>query len=253
MKIFKRRAILFNLICIVIISSCTKTTLETDNYSTYKDYFSLNVGASYLYRLDSTLTLAFGADTITRTYYQKDSVMSVSLDGENNPTYRIYSYTKPFTSTSNNWTYSAAYNVTLDSNEMQLVDANNLRFIKLSNPITTGHTWDGNAYFTIGTSPSSNFTDPADIYINYATQWLYQYTDLNVQQTYHDQAFNNAITVNEIDYTQGDMTSYYQRMYSSESYAKGLGLIHKKFLFLLWQTSSNYSSYSYGIELTRIN
>ncbi|QES89296.1 hypothetical protein [Rhizosphaericola mali] len=236
----------------LVICSCSKTTIDTQTYSTYKDYLSINVGDSYLYRLDSVALLSFGTDTVTRTYYRKDSVISASLDGENNTTYRIYTYLKPFTSSSNSWVYLNAYNITLDSTNLQLVDENNLRFIKLSNPITVEHSWDGDAYFTIGTSASSSFSDPADVYINYQSQWSYQYTDLNTAQTFYDQSYNNTITVNEIDYTEGSMSSYYTRLYSSESYAKGLGLIHRKFLFLNWQTSSDYSTYSYGIELTRI-
>jgi len=47
---------------------------------------------------------------------------------------------------------------------------------------------------------------------------------------------------------------FYAITKSSETYAKGVGLIYKEFLYEAWQPSTqNYEANSYGVKLTILN
>ncbi|PZP46958.1 MAG: hypothetical protein DI598_11515 [Pseudopedobacter saltans] len=251
MHAIKRFSILIFLSVFYI--SCSKTTIDENasQLTPYTDYFTIQVGQSILYRLDSTVLLAFGTDTTTHTYWQKDSVMSVTSDLTGGLQYNVNSYIKPFVG-NYDWQFLTSYRVTPTVQNLQLVDEDNLRFIKLVSPVVDGFSWDGNAYFMKNYQPSAD--DPLSIYQN----WNYQYTDKDSIMNLKTGIFSNTVTVKQIDTANApsfDPAEYYARSLSVESYAKGIGLIHKKLLFLTWQNSGQsvgYQSGSYGIELTRV-
>ncbi|MFT4203152.1 MAG: hypothetical protein QM610_04495 [Chitinophagaceae bacterium] len=232
---------------------CTKTTYDSTSASTplYTEYYTIQVGQSMLYRLDSTVLLSFGSDTVTHTYLQKDSVMSVTTDLTGNLLYTVNSYIKPYTGDIQ-WTYLTSYRVTPKVQTLELVDANNLRFVKMASPVTENFSWDGNNYFMQGYTASTD--DALSIY----QDWNYQYTNVDSTITLTTGTFPNGVTVKEVDTEVGgpfDPAYYYSRTFSEESYAKGWGLIHRKQLFLIWQNSTSTTGYeddSYGIELTRV-
>lgn len=244
----------FSVLAIALFAvSCTKTTLDQNASQTpYTDYYTIEVGQSMLYRLDSIVLLPFGSDTVTHSYWQKDSVVSVTKDLSGGLQYNVYSYIKPFTGNFD-WDFLTTYRVTPTVQNVQLIGEDNLRFIKLVSPVSNGFSWDGNAYFMKGNTGISD-NDPLSIYLN----WNYQYTNKDSILQLKTGNFPNSVTVKQIDFEAGapfNPANYYARKLSYESYGKGLGLIHRKQLFLTWQNSSSsvgYQEGSYGIELTRV-
>ena len=246
-------SVIGSIFAVICWTSCSKTTIDQNasQQTSYSEYYTINVGQSMLYRLDSVVLLSFGRDTTTHSYWQKDSVMSVTKDLAGGLQYNVNTYIKPYIGNFD-WQYSYSYRVTPGVQNIQLIDQNNLRFIKLVSPVSDGFSWDGNAYFMKNYSPNTN--DPLYIYLN----WNYQYANKDSVLQLKTGNFNNTVTVKELDVEAGapfNPANYYMRNLSVESYAKGIGLIHRKQLFLIWQNSNQsvgYQSTSYGIELTRV-
>ena len=55
------------------IAGCAKQS-ETLNTATLASYFPLQVGKTFLYRLDSTVPASFGSSLLIKSYLAKDSV-----------------------------------------------------------------------------------------------------------------------------------------------------------------------------------
>ncbi|WP_447642891.1 MULTISPECIES: hypothetical protein [Chitinophagaceae] len=242
---------LYVLFLVFVFGSCTKTTNDNNAAAitpSYVDYYSIEVGQSILYRLDSVVLLPFGKDTVTHSYWQKDSVMNVSKDLTDNLLYTVNSYIKPYTG-NQDWIYLTSYRVTPKNQVLEIIGMDNLRFIKLASPVVDNFSWDGNSYFMKDYTPSSN--DPLAFYQN----WNYQYTHTDSSMVLTTGTFLHTTTVKEIDDSTGiasDPSAYYARSLATESYAKGIGLIHSKLLYLIWQPNTGYQTGSYGIELTRV-
>ncbi len=252
--LLKNRFFFFLLIFILALSSCSKTINEADVSGItpiYKEYYTIQVGQSMFYRLDSVVLLSFGSDTVTHTYEQKDSVMKVGNDLSGNLEYTVNSYIRPYGSNLQ-WTYMSSYRVSPKVQTLEMVNENNLRFVKLASPVTDNFSWDGNNYFMKDYVQGTG--NELEIYFN----WKYQYANRDSTMTLSTGTFTNTVTVNEIDQASSpvfDPSIFYSRSLSVESYAKGLGLIHRKQLFLTWQNSTQTTGYedgSYGVELTRI-
>lgn len=227
---------LFLFVAALVLFGCTKTTNDNSAANItpiYTEYYTIQVGQSMMYRLDSVVLLPFGTDTVTHTYDQKDSVMSVTKDLSGNLEYTVNSYIRPY-NTDLQWTYISSYRVSPKVQTLEMVDEDNLRFVKMASPVSDNFSWDGNNYFMKDYTPGSS--DPLSIYVN----WKYQYANKDSAMTLSTGTFANTVTVNEIDAASSavfDPTQYYARSLSVESYAKGWGLIHRKQLFLTWQTA----------------
>src|SRR3954462_6473101 len=101
--------LLFLLFSIIVIS-CKKESADIQ-LAPLTDYYPLQVGNSYTYRLDSTVYLAFGTTVATISYLAKDSIVDTYSDNTGRAAYLVYRYLtdtlmkKPFT-------YNTAYSIT---------------------------------------------------------------------------------------------------------------------------------------------
>ncbi len=242
MKLFRYFLLLFSAAQIV---SCGKQT-ETLNIITAKELYPIKVGKIFTYRLDSTVVATFGA-SLQKTYYlAKDSVESSFLDNQGRQSYRIFRYITD-TLASKPYQYSATYYAVIDSNKIEYVD-NNLRFITLVNPVSETTTWKGNSYINTTTNSTNYFLN----------NWQYQYQDIDVPYTVKKGSINNTVTVLQQDESSSPTFNpnfYYNKTYSVEVYAKGVGLIYKDFLHYTYQVtpSKYYETGSYGIRLSLVD
>jgi hypothetical protein len=232
------------LLIIVALASCGKQT-QTINTIPISTLCPLAVGNTFLYRLDSTVFNDFGSSSTIKSYLAKDSVESSFIDVTGQTNFRIFRYitdtlkTKP-------WAYSSTQVATITNNTIEYLD-NNLRYIKLANPVSVNTIWSGNSYIN---------TDAAEY--SYLKGWNYQYQNLaqsynclkgNIDSTY------TVLQQDEQTPTTGfDPRSYCDKKYSIEVYAKGVGLVYKKLLYYVWQNSSaKFEDGSYGIKLNLID
>lgn len=240
---------LFRYLCFLFIAaqmiSCSKQT-ETLNIISAKDLYPMQVGRTFTYRLDSTVVATFGTSLQTTYYLAKDSVESSFLDNQGRLSYRIFRYLTD-TLASKPYQYIATYYAVIDNNKIEYVD-NNLRFITLVNPVSTTTTWKGNSYINTTTNSTNYFLN----------NWQYQYQDIDASYSVKKGSFNNTVTVLQQDESSSatfNPNFYYNKTYSVEVYAKGVGLIYKDFLHYTYQVtpSKYYETGSYGIRLSLVD
>lgn len=207
-------------------------------------FFPLQIGKYVTYRLDSTVFVNLNTQRVVKSYIVQDIIDAVQKDNLGNDTWRIRRMMRS-TADTTKWIDNATFVVTPSAQRIELVE-NNLRFIKLINPLSTAASWKGNSYINV-----------IDDFLRFYENWDYTYDKIGEPYIIGAKTFPETITVNHIDQTDGnpnDKRYFYEVTRSSEVYAKGIGLIYKEFLHEFWQpNSANFQSNSYGIKLTILN
>ena len=244
----KKHILFFCLIGVIIFSACEKQ--PEDLYSPpISDYSPLAVGKYITYKLDTFKYLPFSLKDTTVSYQVKYVVDGLITDNLSRPAYRIIRYIRK--TPQNAWVPDNSFMALNTESSFEFIE-NNLRFLKLKLPIKDGYTWKGNSYID---TYSLNST------VSYLDNWDYTYDSLNRPFTIGTINLDSTLTVKQRDETIGipeNPESYSQKNYSVETYAKGVGLVYKKFLHTEFQPATpNSASYivdgSYGITLTMID
>jgi len=220
----------------IFMSGCGKETasVTTDRPA---DYLNLVSGKYIIYQLDSLVKSATNDTAFeTHSYQAKDVMDTIVLDGTNRPSWRVYRYLRALNSTNEaDWTASDTYLVTPTSANLEVVE-NNLRYLKLAAPLSTGETWMGNRY--IAATPGSE--------LEYLQAWQYSITDINNSFAPFETPIDSCITILQTDEGSGyaddrnpvsvDLDGY--RTYSIEVYAKHIGLVYKNLVYWTFQKRS---------------
>jgi hypothetical protein len=230
-----------------ILFSCKKDQVPA--YANATDYYPLSTGRVWFYRLDSTTIPPFGTSLIVHSYHLKDSTGTSFLDNDARVSWPVYRFITD-TLEENPWQAISTYYVTPTQTDVEVIDDNNLRFIKLVSPVSEGKSWMGNSYID---------TRSANTPFQYLDGWNYMYDSVNTPYTTLDGIFDSSVIVHQQDETspEGDFDPqfYQQRNYSVEVYAHNTGLIYKNFLHWTWQPTpppAGYDDGSYGIILNLI-
>jgi hypothetical protein len=234
----------------LLLTSCSKQT-ETLNLPALTDYYPLQTGKVFIYRLDSSLISISGSSELdVKSYHARDSIADTIRDNLNRLSYRVY---RSITDTleTQPWKTIASYYITPEDNTIELMDENNLRFIKLKQPLRNDYSWQGNSYIDTRSASSP---------YQYMDGWNYYYQNVGLPYTVLQGELPNTITVLQQDETSppGDFDpgNYQQRNYSVEVYAYGIGLVYKEFLHRTWQVTpppAKFDNDSYGIKLNLIS
>ena len=236
------------LICLQFLISCTKQDTISPSVKAV-NYYPVVVGKVWIYRLDSTTIPDFGASLIVHSYHIKDSVASSFLDNTNRMSWIVYRFITD-TLEQMPWQSLSTYYITPTATNVEVLDDNNLRFIKLVTPVVKNKSWQGNSYIDTRSITSS---------YQYLDGWNYTYTAVDSPYTTLAGTIDSTVTILQQDETspEGPFNPDYfqQRDYSVEVYAKNVGLIYKDFLHWIWQPDPEPGSYqdgSYGIRLNLI-
>ena len=229
---------------ILLLTACNKT--ESFKTAEIKDYAPLQTGKYITYQLDSLVYLAFGTRDTTISYQVKYLTDSLITDNNGRPAYRIFRFIRKNNAT--NWMPDATFLAINTGNSLEFIE-NNMRFIKLKQPIQDGQSWKGNAF--IDTYSSNSL-------IRYMDNWDYTYSNVAGAENLGNLSFNNTITVNQRDEVIGipeDPFSYSEINFAKEIYAEGIGMVYKKFFHNEYQPGNGgYAAEgSYGITLTIID
>jgi len=231
-----------------IFYSCTKTDVLSSSLKA-ENYYPITSRKVWIYRLDSTTIPAFGTSLITHSYHIKDSVGNSFADNTGRESWVVYRFITD-TLEQQPWQSLSSYYVTPTANDVEVMDDNNLRFIKLVTPVRNGYTWPGNSYID---------TRSATTPYQYLDGWNYVYTNVDSPYTTLAGIIDSSVTVFQHDETSPegafDPQFYQQRDYSIEVYGRNMGLIYKNFLHWVWQPTpepARYADGSYGIVLNLI-
>jgi hypothetical protein len=234
----------------LLLTGCEKKT-ETFETASIQDYFPLQVGRTYIYRVDSTVAATFGASLLTHSYQAKDSIEGTFNDNQGRLSYRIFRYIRDVAGTQP-WVYSTTFVATSTGKTLEYVD-NNLRFVKLQLPIKEGTSWYGNAFID---THNQNFA-----YLDKSNGWDYNYQNVDQPYSVVNKTYDSTITVAQIDDTSpsgpfNPALDVQVRTLGVEVYAKNIGLIYKELLYWNWQKNpppAHFLSESYGIKLSLIS
>jgi len=167
------------------------------------DYFPLQAGDYRIFEVaDIRYTIQDGKDS--SFYYLKEVVMDSSIDQMGETTYFIYQYKR--LNPADPWEKEpVAVNMVKRSVTNLVVYEGNTPYVKLTFPVKSGLTWDGNAYNT------RNAT-------------YYRYSDVETPET-----FMNRIDAPLIRVVQNDFDDQLiRRDQRNEIYVAGIGLVYKE-------------------------
>jgi hypothetical protein len=203
----KTKKILFLFIVTICFVACKDEEairLVPDDYH----YFPLEIGSWIVYDVDSTVHLDIDDQTnqpdtsIAYYHYQlKETIDSSFIDGQGDTASRILreirmSDTLP-------WNFLNIWTCKRNANSAQRIE-DNIRFVKLSFPISSGVSWNGNAFNTL----------PGEEYM---------FEEVHQRLAVGPYVFDSTVTVN-----QEEFISLINRIVRKEKYARMVGMVSRQ-------------------------
>ncbi|WP_121357389.1 hypothetical protein [Flavisolibacter nicotianae] len=241
---------LLPLLALFLLASCKKES-ESLQSEAVSDYLPAQTGKYRIYRLDSTLFTSFGTVTTVRSYQEKHLVDQSITDAAGRPAYRVFRYLRDAAGTEG-WQAAGSYAIVPGTASVEVVE-NNLRFVKLTSPISQDKTWKGNRYLP---------ADPYSAFYGFSNDdnmadWDYTYTGTGETLTLNGQTYNDVLTVQEADESVNapvtQPSAYGYMNYAVDKYAKGLGLVYQELTMWEYQpnTTSGGNGYKTGFGVKR--
>ncbi len=203
----KKKSLLFAAIILSLVFSCKKDKTTSDTHDVGYGYYQGEVGKYIEYEVDSTVYDDFEHDTDYYRYRLKEVVESIFTDNAGRPTLRLERYIKMYNPAlsydSIPWALRDVWAANITNTTVEKTEEN-VKFLKLSFPVSAGKTWNGNAFNTLG-------------------EQTYTYTDVDKPRGYNGFSFDSTLMV-----TQQDELNLILKKYYIEVFAKGVGLVHKQ-------------------------
>ena len=223
-----KKIFLFFTAAILIISfNACKRSSEDFKTTPLSDYFPLTTGKYITYSLDSLIYVNFGTNSVVHSYQVKYEVDAQITDNLGRPAYRIYRFIR--NNPAEPWTPDNSFIAVNTTNTFEFIE-NNMRFIKLEQPIRNNYSWKGNTYID---------TYSANSLLHYLDDWDYVYDSVGVQTQVGNFILDNTLAVNQRDEMVGDPSTYVETNYSREKYAAGIGMVYRNFFHGEYQGPAN--------------
>ena len=234
------------LVLILALVSCKKSS-ETFQTELLTDYAPMEVGKYITYRLDSFVFINFGQRDTTISYQVKFQVDAEITDNLGRPAHRILRFIRKDASQA--WTPDNTFMAVHTGNSFEFIE-NNMRFLKLRLPIRAGNSWKGNSFIdTYSLNSNVKFLD----------DWDYMYDSIHAPLSIGSFNLDSTLKVDQRDEIIGNPTdpnAYSEINYGSERYAKGIGLVYRRFLHQEYQPPTPGTSgykVGYGVTMTMID
>jgi hypothetical protein len=201
---------------VFIFTSCEEKLAEV-NSNPASDYYPLQTGKYIIYNVDSIIYNETIADDTTH-WQIKEEIVDTFYDLDSILNYRIERSRRPDDISA--WQILDEWSVRNKNGNIER-DENDLRFIKLAEPVLLSKNWDGTAY--LGNLYDLPFYRECDR-LDFLENWEYTYTTLDSSTTINGLQFDSVIAVKQ----QG-ADNLIELNYAIEVYAKGVGMIKKQF------------------------
>ena len=205
MKQLQNIAVFFFLFGIFLLA-CKKDTPTGPSLNFGYNYFPDEVGRYIIYEVDSIAQDDKSNKHDTTRYLLKELIASTFLDNSNRPTLRIERYYKFYNKNipydSMNWMGPRVWFANKTIYTAEKVEEN-IRYLRLSFPVTKGGKWNGNVYNTFGRKD-------------------YQVVSLDQPETVNALDFDSVVTVR-----QSQKIDFIEYIYEAEKYARNIGLVYK--------------------------
>ena len=205
------------IVCLITQNSCTEKIQPEPELGA--GYFPTALGSWIEYAVDSIYIDGPVEKFDTLNFYRRDIIESNITDAQNRPSQRIERYIK--TQLTDAWAIRDVWFQTLTENTAERVEEN-VRYVKLQIPLDNNKTWDGNQF-------------------NGLDAWNYKVTKLHEPFSINGLNFDSTVTIEQID-----SVNLVQRLYGKEVWARGVGLIYKKYTNYSFQPG--ISSSKKGVE-----
>jgi hypothetical protein len=227
----------------ILFAACKKET-DTDFKinPAIADYAPYEVGKFITYQVDSFRYLPFSLNGITIRYQVKYAVDAAITDNLGRPAFRIFRYIRK--NATDAWVQDNTF-FAVNTGERLEFNENNMRFIKLSLPVVNEFSWKGNSFI--------NTTGPATE-VRYLDDWDYVYDSVGTSITLAGTTISDVIKVDQRDEVIGnpaDANAYSEINYGVEYYAKGIGMVYRRFLHSEYQPPAGGGSSGYYSDATR--
>lgn len=222
-----RKFILPFLLISVGLVSCKKETEDLSEISKGNKFYPAEIGKYIIYNYDSTYYDDLLQAEIPKSGQVRYYVADTFRDDAGRLSYAINVQKRandrdPFIP--NDVIYVTP---TADHIEME---QKNLKFIKMTFPVSNGKSWNGNAMIPLDDADYEEFDND---------KWKYTYANFDTEFDPGNNLYEHTVTVNHIDDALNDPdvdpNAYAYRNYSQEIYAYNVGMIYKERIYWVFQ------------------
>ena len=212
-----RRTLLILAVLLMGIASCKKDNTNPTKIDLGYDYYPTKTGSFITYAVDSIYHDQPDPNTPgthdTLHYQIKQKIAGSFVDNEGRFAYKIERYKRQDTTEA--WQLQEVWYTVKTTGRVELMEGNT-RFVKLGFPVDANVQWDLNAF-------------------NTNTPWICHYASIDSSIVLNGQSFDSTVTV-----IQRSEVNAVRIEQSSEQYARGIGMISKKYRVL--DTQVNYQN-----------
>ena len=189
---------------ILFAVSCENSIMEPQfKADDYKNYFPAKTGQSFIYDLRFISIDAPSGIYDTSNYFIKEVFSEFFIDNLGDSAIKIERYIRE--TETDAWRSFDIWFANVYEDELHVVEEN-IRYVKLKNPVEEGNEWDGNKY---------NATDSLNLF-NYS------------MQTISSELINGILYDSVLTVLQRYDSSLIDKILFQEKYAKNIGLIYKE-------------------------
>lgn len=202
-------------VCIFSMISCGDNEVEIPDDSILGfEYFPLDIGYEWVYSIDSVLIIQGGNGNINSSSFLKEEITELISDIDGEKKYTVErSYKKDSIS---NWRVTGEWTVSMNK-ERAIRNEGNLSFIKMVFPAVNGTQWDGHVFF----DDNVDFPVAAD-FMSVYKDWEYNINAVDPR------TISGTLYSDIIDVTHIDEITFISKRFSTETYARDLGLVERK-------------------------
>lgn len=241
-----RKFILPFLLVSVGLVSCKKETEDLSEISKGNKFYPTEIGKYIIYNYDST----YYNDLLQMVKHEIGQVRYYVADTFRDDAGRL-SYAINVQRRKNDrdpFVPNDVIYVTPTADHIEM-EQKNIKFIKMTFPVSNGKSWNGNAMIPLGDKDYEEFDND---------KWNYTYANFNTEFDPGNNLYEHTVTVNQIDDAlndpDADPNAYAYRNYSQEVYAYNVGLVYQERIYWVFQPKPGGSGFrkGYGVILRAV-
>jgi hypothetical protein len=219
----------FGILGFFCLQACQRNIVPAENIGLGRDYFPVVKGQWIEYAVDSIIYNDFNKTTDTFKMEFQDRISDSFYDAQNRLSWRVDRSVRQDSNFA--WTELFTYYITPTSSYTEVIEQN-LRFIKMVFPVKYNTRWYGNLYIPSDFNPD----------FQWYRDWDYRYDSIGSPYQNNWMLFPQTVLINQVERNEGnaaDTNAYSARTFSSERYARGVGLVYKELTRWVYQPAVN--------------
>ncbi len=199
--------------------ACKKESISADTLNKGLEYYPVNVGKYIVYSYDSVIYDNKGINKYNFSGFIKEEIAEKITETDLETKYKLIKYWKK--KIEENWVLTDVETLT-STDDKVIKTEENLPFIKLVFPNNNSVFWNGNALFDENIEVKI-YGEPLAIYQG----WRYKVENKESTAIFNNETYN-VLDVIQVDNSRDTKPSIFNRRYSKEVFAKGIGLVKKE-------------------------